>query len=153
MKLELSINTSDIKKRIATYQGDIDASIDKAVFRAANAGIALMLNRTERGQGINSAFAPYSTRYANLKKQGWAGGNGRSAFSGDPSGEVNLTVTGRMLSSLIAVKRRGYAEIKFSNGESAKKAYFNNRRRPFFGFNSQERKQLTSIMRREIFKK
>jgi hypothetical protein len=152
MKLDISFSTKKFEDRIKTIEREAPAKIDTALFATAQYGINIILDRTQEGQGINGPFAPYSKSYAKEKREGWPKTKSRSAFSGDSSGIVNLNVTGRMTGSITATKGRGFARIGFSNQESAKKAYFNHRRRPFFGFNRNEKTRLRNYFRKVLFK-
>lgn len=152
MKFEFDINTKQIAARMAAYEGDVDKNIDTALYATAQNAVAIILDRTEAGMGVLGIFKPYSVSYAKAKREGWPASKGRSAFSGDSSGKVNLNVTGEMTGEMINVKGRGFAEIKFSNPRASRKAYFNNKTRYFFGLNGTEKKRLTTYLRSRLFR-
>lgn len=157
MKIDISLSTAGVAKRLQQIERDLPRALDTALYATAQHAENLILDRTREGRGIKGTFRPYSARYAKAKRDGWpASKEGaktyRSAFSGDRSGVVNLNVTGSMLNAMTAIKGRGYAEIKFTRAAESKKAYFNNKLRPFFGFNATERRQLTEFMKRRLFK-
>lgn len=152
MRIDISLSTKALKDRLAKIERELPNELDTALFATAQMGEAIILDRTEKGQGIKGAFAPYSILYAKAKREGWPKTRNRSAFSGDPSGVVNLNVTGEMTSSMVAKKGRGYAEIKFSKPSAARKAYFNNKTRPFFGFSRGERQRLVNYFKKRLFK-
>lgn len=127
-----------LKDRLATFP----AEVDKAVLSTATRGIAIITDRTAKGEGFKGSFKPYTDAYAKFKEQ---------RFGGDRT--VNLFATGKMLGSMIATKKsRGVAEIGFSRATESKKAAFNNRKRPFFGFNNSEVKKLSKHFQKELFK-
>ena len=152
MKIDISLSTKSILDKLEKMERELPAQLDTALYSAAQFGASIILDRTEKGEGINGPFAPYSARYAKAKREGWPKAKGRSAFSGDPTGVVNLNVTGEMTGSMVAKKGRGYAEIKFSKPSAAKKAFFNNKKRPFFGFSRGERTRLVNHIKKVLFK-
>lgn len=139
MKINISLNDKAIRQRLAEMERDLPDNLDKALAQTAFHGSNIIADRTKAGRGIDGLFKPYSVQYAEFRRK-----NGRGA-------NVDLNYTGQMMSSLTAFKRRGYAEIRFSNALANKKAYFNNRLRPFFGFNSNEKRQLVEFMKRRLF--
>lgn len=152
MRIDISLSTAAIKDRLKQIERDLPKELDTALYETAQVGAAIILDRTEKGQGIKGAFAPYSARYAKEKREGWPKDKYRSSFSGDPSGIVNLNVTGEMTDSMIPIKGRGFAKIKFSKPSAAKKAFFNNKKRPFFGFSRGERQRLVNYLKKRLFK-
>ena len=105
--------------------------VDKSLFAVAQRGIFTIQQRTKKGTGINGGFKPYTKQYAAWKrKQG-------KIFS-----SPNLEFTGDMMRDMQPAKHRGYSEIYFTDKTSAEKASWNNRTRPFFGFNKKERQVL-----------
>lgn len=140
MKIELSINTKAVQERMAQYVGDLDRNINDAVFATAQRGINIILDRTQSGLGVLGSFLPYVPKYAEFRRK-----NGRGS-------KVDLNYTGQMLGAMMAKRGNGYAEIGFTNALANKKAYYNNKRRYFFGFNVAEKKRLAEFMRRRLFK-
>jgi len=140
MRIDVSLNTKSITAKLAKIERDMPAQIDTALFATAQYGENIILARTESGRGISGAFKPYTPKYAIFRKE-----KGRGT-------RVDLNFTGAMLGSMTALKNRGYAEIKFARATENKKAYFNNQRRPFFGFNQNERRKLIEFMKRRLFK-
>ena len=148
----LTINDKGLEKRLAQLERTIPAKIDKALAKAAIDGVAIIKNHAEDGRGYKGTFKKYSNSYAQAKSQGWTKTATRSAFSGDPSGKVNLMVTGNMLSALSTKKGRKKATIYFTRAAEAKKAAFNNRVRPFMGFSRADRRKLRDRFAKELFK-
>jgi len=126
--------------------------ITKALSRTALLGVQIIKERTEKGIGYMGKFAPYVPSYAKRKAEGWPAGKSTRAFSGDPSGIVNLMVRGNMLGSMISKADGNFASIYFSRREEAAKAAWNNRKRQFFGFNQGEAKRLANLFRKELMK-
>jgi hypothetical protein len=127
-------------------------SLQKPLSRTALLGVQIIKERTEKGVGYMGKFAPYVPSYAKRKAEGWPAGKVTRAFSGDPSGVVNLMVRGNMLGAMITEASGNSAKIMFSRREEAAKAAWNNRKRPFFGFNQAEAKRLATFFRKELMK-
>lgn len=141
MRIDVSLNAKSLASKLARMERDLPTQIDTALFATAQYGIEnIILARTQKGQGIDGIFKPYTPKYALFRKE-----KGRGT-------RVDLNFTGAMLGSMTATKHRGYAEINFGRGIESKKAYFNNQRRPFFGFNRTERSKLVAFMKRRLFK-
>lgn len=125
--------------------------IDMALQKTALAGIQIIEDRTERGTGYLGKFAPYDPQYARSKASGWPRTPTRRAFGGDPSGVVNLTVHGEMLSAMAQRKvTQGVREIYFARATEARKAYYNNLKRKFFGFNQSEKRRLGQFFKKVL---
>jgi hypothetical protein len=156
MKIELSVNEATLKADLAKERSRLLRKVPQALLKTAQYGTQIILDRTSKGRGYDGIFKRYTPEYAARKKEGWPASNGGRgyypAFSGDSSGVVNLMVTGRMLGS-IQQKRVGNSEVQlyFSRATEAKKAAFNNKTRPFFGFNSQEKDRLQTFFNK-VFK-
>jgi len=129
---------------------DLPDIVSLNLYKTAQAGIQVIQDRTEKGKGYEGRFMKYTPAYAKSKAEGWPKTETRSAFSGDPSGVVNLMVTGNMLGSIIAERKSDLAKIKFARATESKKAFYNNRIRPFFGFNDSEKRALTKFFIREV---
>lgn len=132
MKVEFSLDVESLKKSLNKTQEEIASQIPKALMQAAQFGIQIILDRTEKGIGINGKFAKYTPKYAKFK-----------SLKGHPN-TVNLMYTGKMLASIQQqMVTRNAAKIYFGRATEAKKAAFNNERRPFFGFNPKEQERLS----------
>ena len=83
-----------------------------------------------RGQGTKGRMPLYSKGYNRLRKK-----RGRQTSRRD------LTFTGRMWQSLTVIGKpaRKQAQMFFSGAEENRKAFFNDEKTPFFGFNSTEK--------------
>lgn len=105
------------------------AGIDKAILNTALRGTSIIKKRTQKGIGyVGGQFEKYSDSRAKARQE-----------RGLKTSVVDLMDTGKMLGSMQVRKSgRTSAQIYFVGAESNKKAYFNNRIRPFFGFNQSE---------------
>jgi hypothetical protein len=142
MSLGLRVNTKpkDLTKITKQSQRDISRGITKAIGKTGSLGKEIILDRTELGKGINSAFKAYTPEYMAVLEE-----------EGKPSDTVDLYNTGKMLRSMQTKQLNSRtAQIYFDNPEAAKKAAFNNETRPFFGFSAKEEKQLAVYFRKEM---
>lgn len=146
MKVDIRLDTKELEKALNRTKDEIQKQIPVALMKTAQFGTQVILDRTEKGKGINGPFKPYSPFYAKAKNKGWPRTMSRPSFGGDASGIVNLMVTGKMLSS-IQQKLDGQSSVKiyFARATEAKKAAFNDQRRPFFGFNVSEKQRLQTF--------
>ena len=140
MKIDITLNTKAIKTRLKNIERTMPSDIDKALYATAQYGINLILARTKKGAGINGSFKAYTPKYALFRKAKGRGSN------------VDLNFTGQMLNSVTARKNRGYAEIGFTRATESRKAYWNNKSRPFFGFNRSEKSKLATFFAKRLFK-
>ena len=116
--------------------------IDRALSVTALQGINIIQDRTAEGRGYKGGFAPYSQSYARFRQA-----------RGRQTSPVDLNFTGRMLGSMAKRKiSRGVQEIYFTRATEARKARFNNRLRPFFGFNQVEKRTLGNVFRKALMK-
>lgn len=151
MNVTITIDDKSVRDRLAKIARQMPGKIDDALFVVAQQGINVIQDRTAGGRGYKGPFEGYTASYASSKASGWARSSSRPGFGGDASGTVNLNVTGKMMSSMAARKGRGMAEIVFTRQTEARKAAFNNRKRPFFGLNSSEQKRLVKLFQRRAF--
>lgn len=150
--MSVSMNSKALERRLKMLEKKLPQKIDNALSKTAQKGAEIITQKASRGLGAFAPFVAYSDEYAKAKREGWERTASRPAFSGDASGRVNLMVTGRMWAALTTSKRRGYAVIYFRGAEEAKKAFYNNERREFMGFNRTSQKRLFKIFQREVFK-
>ena len=113
-------------------------STKKALSITAQKGVEIILDRTEKGVGFKGKFEPYSKQYLIQKSKK------------DKTGIVNLMMTGQMLGAMTTKANRKQAEIFFVGREQNKKASFNNKNRPFMGFNKREEKRLAKVFERHL---
>jgi len=120
----------------------LPAEIDKALAITAQQGTNIILDHTEQGRGYLGSFKRYSVAYAKFRAK-----NGRQISP------VNLNYSGRMLSSISNRKiSKGVQEIYFTRAEEARKAYFNNQTRAFFGFTRKEKSYLRTFFQKALLK-
>lgn len=140
--LQVTIKPRDLVKITKQERRDIKRGIDKAIGRVGSLGKQIILQRTKVGEGVDGPFKPYTAAYMS-----------KLAVEGKPDSPVDLFNTGQMLRSMqVRQVNTRTAEIYFDNPEAAKKAAFNDRTRPFFGFNAKEEDRLVALFRREIDK-
>ena len=113
-------------------------SVKKALSITAEKGVQIILDRTEKGIGFKGKFKPYSKQYLFEKSKK------------DKSGIVNLMMTGQMLGAMTTKANRRQAEIFFIGSNQNKKATFNNKTRPFMGFDKREEKRLAKVFERYL---
>ena len=153
MKVDVRIDAKRLQTYIKRAIKDMPQEIDRALYKTGQQGVNVILDRTEKGTGTDGAFKRYTPAYATIKAEGWPGTKTRRAFGGDPSGTVNLMVTGEMLGSMTATKPKNHrTRITFLRSSEAKKAFWNNRQRKFFEFNQKEVNKLGGFFRKELFK-
>ncbi len=116
--------------------GNITSSLN----RTAILGVQIIKERTDRGVGYMGAFAPYSAGYAKWKAKI------------TPERTVNLQLTNEMLGAMASEAAGNTAKIYFTRKPAAEKAAWNNRTRPFFGFNQKEVSRLATYFRKELLK-
>jgi hypothetical protein len=108
--------------------------------RTAIKGTEIILNRTERGMGVDGRFKPYSAKYAEFRRER------------NESLTPNLILDGNMLGNIKQRANPKQATIFFSSAKQAKKAAGNNKIRPFFSFNNEETSELAAFFRRELMR-
>lgn len=137
--VRVGIDPKDPSSIIEKIRGKIKRNKTKALSVTAQYGINLILDRTEKGYSWKGgSFKSYTPQYAAFRSQR---GRGTSP---------NLFFSGNMLGSMTHEVRRDEAIIFFARAEEAAKASGNNRSRPFFNFNDQERRKLSQIFRRRL---
>jgi hypothetical protein len=141
MKPTIVFDSKGIELKLTKIQRSLPQMIDRALIQTAIEGASLIKDRTKSGVSYSGgAFKPYSSRYRlfRIKK-------GRQASP------VNLDFYGTMMGAMAATKvSKGVAKIYFTRGTEAKKAAFNDKMRPFFGFNRQEQGRLQNFFERRI---
>ncbi len=131
MDYRLEENAEELLKNLKKKGKDLKQSFKPALSKVALLGINLIEGRTEKGTGYKGGkFKRYSENYAKFRRK-----KGRGK-------KVDLQFSGRMLGSMTSKADSRKATIFFTRGEEAKKAAFNDRTRPFFGFNRKDKKRL-----------
>jgi len=151
MKIAMTIDKAGFEKAMLSLKA-IEAKIPVAVSRSAQYTESIILARTAKGEGVDGKFEPYSTGYADAKRDGWAGTRSRQGFGGDPSGIVNLMVHGTMLAAMQTSAEGNTARIHFGRATEARKAAFNHAQRPFFAVNNAEHDQIVAFFNKQLRK-
>lgn len=132
MKMDLELDSRKVEAMLKAKGSNLKSALKTAALSTAEKGIDIIESRTARGMGIYSPFVGYSPKYKEWK------------LSKNPTGTVNLELSGDMLGAMNATKL-GFkvgAEIGFNRLNEARKAVRNNQIRPFFGFNNREQNKL-----------
>ena len=136
LAVKVDIKPKNFKGIAKKRQKEIQAGIKLALSKTAQVGINVIQDRTEKGQGYEGKFKPYSKGYAIAKKNGWPRSKDRRSFSGDASGIVNLNVTGTMIGGMTSKANSKRAVIFFLQIQKLLKEQRETTGiRPFFGFN------------------
>jgi hypothetical protein len=137
--LRVGLDPKNPASIIEKIRGKIKRNKTKALSVTAQQGINIILDRTAKGYSwTGQSFKPYTPQYAAFRSE-----RGHST-------SPNLYFNGNMLGSMTHEVRRDEAIIFFARAEEAAKASGNNRSRPFFNFNDQERRKLSQIFRRRL---
>lgn len=128
----------EINKSIKVTKKSLLQNTKKALSKTAEKGVEIILDRTEKGVGFKGKFKPYSEKYFIQKSKK------------DKTGIVNLMMTGQMLGAMTTKANRRQAEIFFIGSNQNKKATFNNKTRPFMGFDKREEKRLAKVFERYL---
>lgn len=135
---------------MSRVQKGIKTKTQRGLARAGAYGVFAIGEHTRKGKGVVSgnltAFKPYSSAYTKRKREGWEG------FGGTNDTTVNLTVTGRMLSSMVFKIHGDNAILFFGRRREAEKAIWNHKTRPFFDLSTKERNKARAVFFKEIRK-
>jgi len=154
--LRLERVTKDIAK-------DIESSKRLAMTRTVLAGTEIIEDRTAKGRGINRGFARYSSTWLQIRRA-----LGKSSPTVDlqfgyerlPNTRIGSPNDSKFASRVKAAYKsrpsmlaalKGKAQSKklgiiyFTRPDAAKRAAFNNKSRPFFGFNRKEERRLADV--------
>ena len=115
-------------------------NLPRAFGKAATEAIKIIGDRTEEGIGLEGRFKAYSESYRQHRIE-------RGATT-----TPNLYYSGDMLGSMYYQTKRNYVEIKFRGKKESKKAYINNKIRPFFGLKREEEIQVYNVFKRWLTK-
>lgn len=138
MQIKIDTNAKDVAKRIGKKGKALANSVKRALSITAQSGINIIEARTSKGIGFKGKFQAYTPLYASFRAS-----RGRST-------KPDLQFTGQMLGSMTSKSNSKQAEIFFSRATESKKAAMNNIKRPFFGFNDREEKQLAQVFFRAL---
>jgi len=133
MDIRLQTNAKEIARRVGKKGKELSASVKRALLITAQQGVNVIQDRTAKGVGYKGVFASYTPEYASFRSE-----KGRGT-------KPDLNFTGQMLGAMTVTANSKQAEIFFSRATESKKAAMNDKKRPFFGFNDQEEKQLGKV--------
>jgi len=140
--LNLEITPKDLTQITAKQKKAIKTALPKAILRVAGLGQEIIKQRTSEGKGINGAFPAYSPKYIKFREE---------KLRKEKPTKVNLNAKGQMLRSMqVKSESSRRAVIFFDNQQATKKANFNQRTRPFMGFNSKEKTRLQARFTTDI---
>ena len=146
----IGIKPTDPSKLTAKKRIELNQRIPRALARAAQKQIEIILDRLDEGKGLEGQLKPYSSSYLKLR-QSRKPIDGENPKFTDPS-TVNLMWSGNMRGSITHRQSSKRAKIFFSRAAEAKKAAMLNKQRPFFGFTKQDEKVLGRVFRNYLFK-
>jgi hypothetical protein len=138
MEVKLDVSPSPLSKLPRKMRKEYEAKYKSALYRVAQVGINVILDRTLRGVGYKGAFAPYTKEYAAFRTE-----KNRGLLP-------NLKFTGKMQGSITSRADSRKAEIFFTEKEHGKKAAMLDKKRPWFGFNDKEVGRLAKVFERYI---
>lgn len=136
MKLNVSIGGSI---NVSATQKQVSSKMRKALSVAGTQALTMIKRRTNKGQGLDGKFKPYSKEYQKYK-----------VSKGKSPNVANLRDTASMMTSMTSRIQGNTALIYFATSESNKKAYFNNKIRPFFDLTKEERQDINNIFTRYL---
>lgn len=137
----MTLNTRKFKRFVASFATRMDRAIPKALNRSGEKTVAIILDRTKRGIGLEGAFKRYSNEYREVRSDA-----GRSS-------RPDLNFTGRMLSNMDVKKvSTTTVLVNFKRREEQKKAKYNSKTRPFVGVRPQEKKFILEAFARSLRK-
>ena len=151
MNINMVFDSKKLERELSKMQKSMPQAVDRALIQTAQFGTNVILDRTAKGVGYSGQFKSYTPEYVKRKGQGWASTGKTRGFGGAPTSPVNLSLRGEMLGAMASAKvRSGITKIYFTRSTEAKKAAFNNKTRPFFGFNALEQDRLRKFFFKRI---
>ena len=134
MQVNITTNSAKVRKALKDAGDEVKAKTKLGLSRAAQQGINIIQDRMDKGQEIEGGkFKPYTEKYAAFRAK-----EGKQPFP-------NLQFTRGMRNAMTTRANSRMAEIFFTTGDEAKKAAFNDKSRPFFGFSNDEENKLSDI--------
>lgn len=139
MQVKVTTNSAKIRAALKKESATMKAKMQTGLSRVAQQGINIIQDRMDSSKTImGGRFKPYTEKYAAFRR----------ASGKQP--HVNLQFTRGMRNAMTTKATSKKAEIFFTTGDEAKKAAFNDKTRPFFGFSKDEITDLSKIFLRAI---
>jgi len=138
----MKIDASRFHSFMQDYRDNLKRAIPTALMSAGQKARALILDRTKRGIGLNGRFKRYDTKYAKYRSKKGKGATPNLSFSGDMLSNISVTKT--KTTSVL---------VHFKNRKEAKKASYNNKKRPFFGIKPEEKKLVAAAFKDQLERK
>jgi hypothetical protein len=141
VRLNVEFKKQAVETKIKALMRNLPKEADIALTKAAVNLSSNIKRRVAQGRGLNgSPFPSYDPKYAKLRVK-----RGRSAAP------VDLNFTGKMLGSMNgSLDRKGVAKVSFTGLAQAKKAYFTDQRRPWFGVDRDGRRVVKETILRHF---
>ena len=136
MRINVSIGGTT---KVSTLQKQVSAKMRKALAVAGTQALTMIKRRTDKGQGLDGKFKPYSKEYQKYKIKKRKSPN-----------VVTLKDTASMMLNMTGRVQGNTALIYFDTSESNRKAYFNNKLRPFFDLTREEQKKIGNTFTRYL---
>lgn len=138
----VQVDTKAVDRLLNKMIKEQPKKVERALGRTAEKGIRVILDRTEKGKGLYGRFKPYSPKYAEYRKSIDA-----------TTSIVDLNVTGQMTKDLKVQKTTKFESvIGFIQETERRKAQYNNKLRPWFGFTRKEEDRLRKVFKKELFR-
>lgn len=135
----MGVNLREFRRTINRLKRKIERSIPRALSASGEQTVETIVDRTQRGQGLNGAFPRYSQQYRDYRQE-----NGRGATP-------DLNFSGRMLSNLgVERKNNNAVKVGFSRNEEKNKARQNQKKRPFVGIKRSEESIIVRAFTRQF---
>jgi hypothetical protein len=131
----MRISITQSKVNLGSYQKQISKELRLALVNAGLEAKKIILRRTGLGQGVEGKFKAYSDSYKKYREE--------LELPTTP----DLFVKGDMLGAMDVRIKADYAELYFISGEQNKKAFFNDKIRPFFDLNDKEKQRIRKLFR------
>lgn len=143
--LQISIKPKDLKGMVDSKKAEIEKKISLAIDQTASRARQLLTDRTDDSTGINGPFAPYSKGYVRFRKN--------ILRKSSPS-IVNLNATGKMMGSMAVESSKGgrIAYLYLAGKPNARKGFFTDKQRPWWGFNGDEELLLSRFFRKRLLR-
>ena len=149
MKISTVVESKSVDAMFKKLKSQFSKDIKKELLATTEKAITMIEDRTAKGKGYSGRFKPYSKEYAIFRSK-----------KGRQTRFVDLNFKGTMLGAMKSkIDQQGsisakslIGEISFTRATEAKKAMFNNQKRPFFGFNKREKDYLRKFFYKRLTK-